>query len=226
MQAPISLADDSAFAADGAHEALSERIRRRLTDLIRNRTLIGGHVIIEQRLAEQLGVSRTPLREALQRLEGEGMIAKNSGRSYTVRKVDFQEYMQSLKMRLILEPEAAAMAVGRIPAERLRTVRREVQSLHGPAHDHTEAHWDSDDRLHRLYGAQCGNAVMFDVIERLRVTTRLYEISDIRQRVDSDFSEHCAILDALEAEDAEAAKAAVAGHIRSLITYAIEQIER
>lgn len=204
--------------------ALSDRVHKRLTEMIRSRALASGQVIIEQRLAEQLGVSRTPLREALQRLEGEGMIQKNSGRSYMIRRVDFQEYLQSLKMRRIIEPEAGVLAIGRIPRASLCAVRQEIEDLHRHQDDHTEAHWDSDDRLHKLYGGHCGNAVMFDIIERLRVTTRLYEITDIRQRVESDFAEHSAILNALEAEDADRTRAAVAAHITSLITYSLEQI--
>lgn len=206
------------------HSVLSERVRQHLTELIHNRTLAGGHVIIEERLAESLGVSRTPLREALLRLEGEGMIQKNSGRSYMVRHVDFQEYMQSLKMRRIIEPEAAMQANGRIPRSELAEVRREIEELHDGDGEHTEAHWDSDDSLHQLYGSHCGNAVMFEIIEKLRVTTRLFEITDIRQRVESDFMEHIEILNALEAEDAERARRAVDAHITSLITYSLEQV--
>jgi len=70
--------------------------------------------IVEARLAETLGVSRTPLREALQRLEGEGMVVK-TGRSYMVRRVDLGEYLKSLKVRQVMEPEAAALAVGHVP---------------------------------------------------------------------------------------------------------------
>lgn len=206
------------------HSVLSDRVRKQITELIRNRSLAGGQVIIEQRLAETLGVSRTPLREALQRLEGEGLIQKNSGRSHMIRVVGFQEYMQSLKMRRIIEPEAAAGAIGRIPLSELEEVRREIEGLHSCDGEHTQAHWDSDDRLHRLFGRHCGNAVMHEIIEKLRVTTRLFEITEIRQKVKSDFVEHIAILNALAAEDADTARRAVAIHITSLIDYSVQQV--
>ncbi len=209
---------------DRGETALSDKVLRRLRELIRSRGLSGGQVIIETRLAEQLGVSRTPLREALQRLEGEGMIEKNSGRSYMVRKVDLREYMQSLKMRLILEPEAAASAVGAISYEALAHVRQNVAALDTVDRRQTQAHWDADDRLHRLFGAACGNQVMFDTIERLRVTTRLFEVAEHGQRIDADHAEHMAILDALAASDPEAARSAVVVHLRSLIGYALDEI--
>lgn len=215
---------DLQWRADTGQSVLSVTVHDRIRELIRQRTLASGQVIIEQRLAEKLGVSRTPLREALQRLEGEGLIRKNSGRSYMIRNVDLQEYIQSLKMRHLVEPAAAALSVGRIRRADLDAVRAEIEALHGEKPEHTQAHWDSDDNLHRLYGGNCGNAVMFDIIERLRVTTRLYEITDITQRVQDDYVQHVEILDALEAEDATRARAAVAAHLESLIAYSFEQI--
>ncbi len=61
--------------------------------MIRDRRLKGGESIIEARLADTLGISRTPLREALQRLEGEGLVRKVANRSYIVRHVDLSEYL-------------------------------------------------------------------------------------------------------------------------------------
>ncbi len=212
------------WQADTKQNGLSQTLYNRIRELIRQRELASGQVIIEQRLAENLGVSRTPLREALQRLEGEGLIKKNSGRSYMIRSVDLQEYIQSLKMRHLVEPAAAALSVGRIPSAELAAVRAEVEALHREEAEHTRAHWDSDDRLHCLYGSNCGNAVMFDVIEQLRVTTRLYEITDITQRVQDDYVEHIKILEALEAGNADRAREAVSAHLQSLINYSFEQI--
>lgn len=204
--------------------ALSNRVRRQIIELIHDRTLAGGQVITEQRIAEQLGVSRTPLREALQRLEGEGMVEKGSGRSYQVRKVDFQEYMQSFKVRLLLEPEAAALAVGRIRPDDLCAVRREIEALRELPFEHTDRHWHSDDDLHRLIGAHCGNVVLFRIIERLRVTTRLHESEDMRQKVDKDLEQHLAIVEAMAAEDGPKVREAMRAHIRSLMDHSISQL--
>lgn len=207
------------------NSALSEQVRQRLNEMIRNRDLTGGQVITEERLAETLGVSRTPLREALLRLEGEGMLRKNAGRSFMVRQVDFTEYMQSLKMRRIIEPEAAALAAPRVPRAELAAMREEIEAIHS-AHDdrtHTRAHWNCDDKLHRLFGFHSGNQVMYGIIERLRVTTRLFEVTDIRQRVEADHAQHLEILDALDAEDPDRARRAVDAHIGSLIAYSLDQ---
>ena len=118
-----------------------------ISEMIRDRRLQGGHVIVEARLAETLGISRTPLREALQRLEGEGLVLKGEGRNYIVRKVDIGEYLQSLRLRLLIEPEAAALAIPLITRRLLISVREEIDALMGATAYHTDSHWFSDDRL-------------------------------------------------------------------------------
>lgn len=202
--------------------ALSDRAHRQILELIQTRELRGGEAILEQRLAERLGISRTPLREALQRLEGQGMITRASGRSYVVRRVDMPEYHQSLKVRYQLEPEAAANAIGRIPAEAINAARDEIAALRQLPLVQTDAHWISDDRVHQMIGRHSGNDVMFGIVEQLRVTTRLYEIAGLESRVEADFEEHEAILDALATGDAALARKTVRTHIRSLMNYSLD----
>lgn len=203
---------------------LSNLAYSRVSGMIRQRQLRGGEMIVEARLAELLKISRTPLREALQRLEGEGLVVKGAGRSFIVRHVDLSEYLQSLKVREILEGEAAAFAVGHIPRPELDRVRAEIEQLRAATTYHTEAHWHSDDSLHGLYVAGCGNEVLGKSIQALRVTTRLFEIARLSDRVEADSVEHLAILDALSAEDPRAARKAVAAHTRSLSKFALETL--
>ncbi|RWR26121.1 GntR family transcriptional regulator [Sinirhodobacter populi] len=208
----------------GRSDNLSGLAYRSITELIRNRHLRGGESIVEARLAEQLNISRTPLREALQRLEGEGLVVKARGRSFVVRHVDLGEYLQSLKVREILEPEAAAMAAGHIPLKELAEVRAEIGALSTMAHDHTDAHWKSDDNLHELFARHSGNEVLSRTIRSMRVTMRLFEIARLSARVAPDTTEHLAILEALEAEDPKAARRAVQQHIRSIGDFAIASV--
>ncbi|WP_425463348.1 GntR family transcriptional regulator [Methylobacterium terricola] len=196
-----------------------------VTAMIRQRQLRGGHSIVEAKLAAQLGVSRTPLREGLQRLEGEGLVIKGSGRSFVVRHVDLGEYLQSLKVREILEPEAAEAAAGHIPDAEIAAVRREIAGLQaGSTSLHTDAHWQSDDALHELFARNSGNDVLAQVIRRLRVTTRLFEIARLQDRVAPDLREHAQILDALESGDGKAARKATQAHIRSLQRFALATV--
>lgn len=213
---------DTLAAAQGMN--LSNLAHRAISDMIRDRRLKGGEPITEARLAETLGISRTPLREALQRLEGEGLVRKVANRSYVVRLVDLAEYLHSLKVREILEGEAAALAIGMVPGEKLAAVRREIDVLRSSVSYHTHAHWQSDDNLHALYIDHCGNPVMADLIRALRVTTRLFEIARLKDRVEPDSAEHLAILAALESGDRRGARHTVQIHCRSLREFALATV--
>ena len=83
-------------------DTLAEQAYADLSKMIHQRDFKGGQQIVELRLAEQLGISRTPIRQALMRLEGEGLLQKSGSRHYFVRRVELQEYLHSLKVRELL----------------------------------------------------------------------------------------------------------------------------
>ena len=217
-------AGDPAVSPRAGGYNLSHLAYRSVSEMIHKRRLVGGEVVVEAKLADALGISRTPLREALQRLEGEGLVIKSANRSFMVRQVDLAEYLQSLKVREILEAEAAALACGRISPDLIRAARREITELMAATTYHTDAHWHSDDTVHGLFGDGCGNATMSQIIRTLRVTTRLFEIARLADRLEPDSSEHLDILDALEQNDQRLARRAVQTHIRSLHRFAIANV--
>ncbi len=203
---------------------LSNRAYTAISEMIHSRRLRGGEVIVEARQAKLLGVSRTPLREALQRLEGEGLVTKHANRSFMVRRVDLSEYLQSLKVREILEAEALTNALGRIDETGLRAAQEEIEELARLPNVHTDAHWRSDDRIHDLFANASGNPVMARIIKELRVTTRLFEIARLAERVEADHVEHKSILDAVQEGDARKARRAMQSHIRSLARHAVNNL--
>lgn len=210
--------------APPAPRNLAQQAYQALSRMIRERELRSGDPIVEQHLAERLGVSRTPLREALQRLEGEELLQKHPGRSYEVRKVELREYLQSLKVREVLEPEAAVLAIPRISADEIEAVRTEARRVeHTVPYDKIE-HWRADDLVHSLFIRNCANDVMAETLVSLRVTTQLFEIDRLADRLGPDSREHEAILDALAAQDPKAVRKAVATHIRSLVRFALKAV--
>lgn len=201
--------------AAGAASNLAEQAYLDLRTRILTRRLPGGQPLVEERLARSLELSRTPLREALIRLLGEGLLVKFEGGSYAVRRITANEYFQSMKVRLLLEPEAAARAAGRIEAEDARELRELITSL-GAAEHQLEAHWTADDRLHETIAQASGNIVLARAIGSARTPARLFELTNPFQRVSIDATEHLAILDAACAGDSKAASRAMQSHLRNL----------
>ncbi|MEM1428404.1 MAG: GntR family transcriptional regulator [Pseudomonadota bacterium] len=213
--------DDSRRPAEGTPATLSEKAHGAISRMIQERILPSGQPIVEAHLAERLGISRTPIRQALQRLEGEGLLRKVESRSYVVRKVDLKEYLQSLKVREILEAEAAALAIGRIEPAAIARAQANLRDVQAREPYDMLAHWQSDDEVHDLFICACGNLVIRDLLHSLRTTTKLFEIERLSERLEPDSRQHEAILRALEAGDAEAARVAVVAHLRSLFDFAI-----
>jgi DNA-binding GntR family transcriptional regulator len=222
-------ADDEGGAASAPGKGsynLSQLAYRSVSESIHSRRLKGGEVIVEAKLSEVLGISRTPLREALQRLEGEGLVVKVANRSFMVRNVDFTEYFQSLKVREILEAEAAVLAIGKVPPTLIQLAKRELDDMLHATTYHTDAHWRSDDTVHEIYATRCGNPVLAGIIKSLRVTTRLFEVSSLKERLVPDSEEHLEILIALEAADPKRVRKAVQGHLRSLQKFALDSVSQ
>ena len=197
---------------------LADQAYNQLSGMILQRQLTSGTFVIEERLGEQLNISRTPMREAILRLAAEGLLVKNGSRSYAVRTVTAAEFFQSHKVREWLEPEAVELAVGRIPLAEIEEMRQRIQVL-ATAELQERAHWDVDDRLHLMFADGSGNAVLAGIIRQVRVTTRLFEVSNPLRRVRKDGEEHLAVLDAAIEGDAKGARRAMQRHIRNLVSY-------
>jgi DNA-binding GntR family transcriptional regulator len=205
---------DPIAAADG-EVRLAERAYEELSRLVLARQLPAGFVFVEGRLAEQLEISRTPIREAILRLAAEGLLVKQGSRSYVVRQVQPVEFFQALKVRELLEGEAVELAIGRVPLTAVARLREEVVGL-GRLEAQQAAHWDLDDRFHLCFPEALNNGVMVRMIRELRKTTRLFELTSPAGRVARDASEHIAILDAFAEGNARRARAAMVTHLRNV----------
>ncbi|MEM8948616.1 MAG: GntR family transcriptional regulator [Pseudomonadota bacterium] len=195
--------------------SLAEQAYLDLRNRIMTRRLPAGKPLIEERLARNLELSRTPLREALIRLLGEGLLVKFEGSSYAVRRITASEYFQSMKVRLLLEPEAAARAADQIDRRAAASLKSLITSL-GKREHQVEEHWAADDRLHGLIAEASGNVVLSRTIQSARTPARLFELTNPFERVAVDSNEHLAILDAAVQGDGKAASRAMQQHLRNL----------
>jgi DNA-binding GntR family transcriptional regulator len=181
--------------------------------MIVNRELPGGTVIQERKLADSLGVSRTPMREALGRLEGEGWLVRLTDRLLSVKIVTLDEYLQALQVRRLLESEAVFVATPRMNKCQLEKLRVDVEAFRDHPNPTSDMHWRVDGNLHDAIAEACGNTTMASVIANLRLITQLFDIQTIPTRVKPGCAEHLAILDALIAGDPKMARKAMRIHL-------------
>ena len=202
-------------AAETDARSLGERAYDALLDRMLSGELPAGSMLQERSLAEALDISRTPVREALAKLETEGLVTRHVGRLLVVREIPAQELMQILHVRSILEVEAVALATGRIAAENLKHLRAVFeQQTKGPAPD-AGNHWGDDDLLHGTICEASGNAVLAETVRGLRRRTRMFNLKRMPERFVPGNQEHLAIIEALERGDEKLARRSMATHLEN-----------
>lgn len=200
--------------ADG--RGLSSVAYEKIMAMILARSLSAGSVVQERRLAEELGMSRTPIREALRRLEAEGWLVRLNSRTIAVKKATLDEYVSALQVRELLEPAAASIAARRLPPEKITGWKKEVEALAGKSVPDAKQLWEFDDSLHLGIADSTGNPVLATMIRELRKTTQLFENQTLPPRPAPGYMDHLALIEALERGDANAAREAMATHLAEI----------
>ena len=180
--------------------------------MIQSGELAHGTIISERGLAEKLGLSRTPIREAIGRLEGQSYL-RRSGRALLVNGVALTDLFEVLGVRRVLEAEAARMAATRMPLERVAALRGMLLGMTTPEKVSADQHWDVDEALHMGIAGATGNRLMERMIHDCRVRTRMFAMDRIPGRFETGKLEHLAILDAIEARDPASAARLMSEHI-------------
>ena len=172
-------------------------IRQKIVD----GSLPAGRRINEVHLAEELEVSRTPLREALSQLTAEGFVESRPRRGYFTLPLTAAEVRQLYPLRAFLDPQALRMAG--VPGRSRIAELRDLNERIGAAGARPARAIDLDDRWHRLLLADCPNEILLGFIDQLIWKTRRYEFAYLKQKRNLQVAtaEHDAILDALDAGD-------------------------
>ncbi|MQY12751.1 hypothetical protein SRB5_28900 [Streptomyces sp. RB5] len=197
----------------------AERVYVHVKEAVLDRRYEGGMLLTEGELAEAVGVSRTPVREALLRLEAEGLIKLYPKKGALVLPVSAQEIADVVETRMLVEEHAVRKAVP-APAGLLARLTELLESLKAnvASGDLREAA-----RLDRCFHAEIvrssGNEILVRLYDQLRDRQLRMGVEILRAhpgRLRRNIEEHTEILEALRAGDADAAVAAVHGHVGSV----------
>ncbi len=192
-------------------------IYRQLKDMILGFVLYPGARVTENELAVRFGVSRTPVREALQRLEAEGYVTIRPKQGCFVRDIDIDVINQFYDVRIALEMRALDLACLSMPDQQIRKLAATWDPAQAPTTPPPmETMVARDEGFHMALATGCGNAVLAgylkDVNEHIHIVRRL-DFSEAT-RVDHTYAEHHEILQRLLDRDAEGAKTLMLRHIR------------
>jgi DNA-binding GntR family transcriptional regulator len=200
-----------------------------------------GDVLSEHSVAQEIGISRTPVREAFRHLEQEGVLEQVPRFGTRVRALDRRDLVELYELREALEPFAVAQAAGRLTPEDSATLEAlcgEFQKVAAELRQKGKSRPDAammkrlmsaDMAYHQLLIRAAGNRRMMKIVADSRVLARIFSTS--RQEHDLKVIEqthryHVGILQAVQCGRAEEARTLMAEHIRASLQEALEHYER
>lgn len=204
-------------------KSLAELAYEHLKALILDRKLLPGKVVTEVWLSEQLGVSRTPVRQAVSRLASEGLLSIDNGR-IQVRRISVKEAQDVSDFRIAIEGYVARLLAERgmsdAALKELRQMNDSLESLVDPEGGCKDtAEFIRINRLfHRRLAEETGNALLLDAAERVMDQVVLSGISTLstRARARRVVDDHNEILNAILAADPDEAYRAARAHAHGL----------
>ncbi|MBD3665188.1 GntR family transcriptional regulator [Sulfitobacter aestuariivivens] len=207
---------------------LADEVYDQLVNAIMSREIGPDDRLVQEKLAAELDISRTPVREALLRLEKEGVLHLANSGGFRLAKISEEETLELYQARAAIEGQAARILAARNdPAEmkQLRATIRENEKLSNPS---TQDYFAANRSIHRAFMEMAGNRFlleMFDMIWGRAMAFHLFaaiENTDIAKSLGN----HMALVDALETGDRATALEVFTAHIQDGFELHLDGIRR
>ena len=200
----------------GAAQALAyEKIREQIV----TGNYPGGMKLIEERLAEEIGVSRTPVREAIRRLEQEGLVRRKK-----VFKPSAKELRDHFKMRILIEAHAARMAATYMIDDDLEELKETVGKAKAILDDSASVVRENK-KFHDLIVRETRNPVMIETVDRMQSIIYLFSRAVVINKRPGLLDEHAAICDAISARDPEKAARLMEEHLEADLEFTLAIVD-
>jgi DNA-binding GntR family transcriptional regulator len=195
---------------------LSERLRESIEEEIATGRLLPGTRLDEVELATRFGVSRTPIREALRLLLGEGLVEMRPQRGAVVAQATPQRLIEMFEVMAELEGMCARLAARRLSEQEMAEIEAAHDACRGSAAARdADAYFYANERFHYAIYAASHNTFLFEQASALQRKLRPYRRLQlrVRNRPQRSFEEHQAIVDALRDGDADKAVQSIRAHV-------------
>ena len=205
---------------------LEENVYHRLRDMILSGELVSGEKLVQEDLSARLGVSRTPLRSAIAKLDGENFIRMSTRGEATVSEFGPRQIAELFEIRAVLEGLICRLLAPRI--ERKHTIY--LRSLMASVADAVETEDDSmyreaDVEFHTYLTSLIPGGNLGRLLEPVHTIMRMSLSQGILRSPAETYPEHIAIIDALDARDSDQAERTMIDHIRKTIALLHRRVE-
>ena len=184
------------------------RVYRELKTAILSGTFESGAPLIQKDLCQQFRISRTPVRDALNHLQAEGLVVAIPNKGVFVRTLSSKEIYEIYGIRILLEGAAAKSAATKADKRRLKQILKEVSQLQQKKEQMTfESVRQTGSNLHHLIMANSGNEMMKEILDRIWAPIEISRvpIRNSHERLEQINFEHIEITEALLKQDGEMA---------------------
>jgi DNA-binding GntR family transcriptional regulator len=199
----------------------ADRVYAHLRERLLRGDLPVGRRLVEQQLAAEFSTSRTPVREALRRLEGDGHIVRDRGGGMCPAAPSVKSMRELYEVRVALEELCARRAAASGDRERLEAIEAEWAALRSAWHDTSVVPRGpdfvyADEGFHRALAAASGNDVAESLLSDLNDRIRILRIYDFTtdDRIGATIAEHLEIVRCILARDADASAAFMRAHVQ------------
>jgi len=206
-------------ASGPIYHNLDYHIYQAVKEMITSRKLIPGTKILQDNLAKELGISRTPLVNALKRLEHEKLILAVPRRGFFVRLFTQQEMIQIFEVREVLEGLTARRTAAKATNEQLKRIRRFFDEFHAKDALGDIKRYAQEDRKFHNYLIEVGGAGMIsDFIDTFNFIALSYQLTSqeglVRPPAET-YAEHMHIIETIQERDGDQAENLMRSHIRA-----------
>jgi DNA-binding GntR family transcriptional regulator len=182
-----------------------------------------GEPINDGILSQELGISKTPIREAIQQLEREGFIENIPGKGNFVSHISIQDLRELFDIREMLECEAIKRAATKRDPQKLEAIRRGFELSAEASQDDSARQFRAGEHIHIFIFESVGNQRLLEIYRRLHdhiARHRNYFFSDVHEgRPEKSYREHLEILDALASQDPARCEQAMRVHLKNSLEY-------
>lgn len=216
IEAQKSAPDIDQQTSSSPPRLLSEIAYERIKDAIRDADFEPGQHLSETKLSRLLGISRTPVREAIHQLAQEGLLQIIPGRAVIVASLSIREVFDVVQVRTILEPEVVRLAAASISPEELEKLWGVLHEMEAGLDDEDRTAWaKADNQFHEILSAACPNKLLGDMA--IQVRNRVSYLASDNQtslkRMLACTQEHRQVVEAIAAGDPEVAEQVMRDHI-------------
>ena len=181
--------------------------------------LLPGQTLSENEIAARLGVSRTPVREAIIMLEGEGLLMVRPQVGTVVAPIDLDAVADGQFLREVIECRTVALAAAQVRPADVRTLRSLLREQTRAVHRHQQAEFIAlDDRMHRHLVTMAGRPRIWQRVEEVKAQLDRVRVLSLEDRgwLQTILGQHEQIVQHVLARDADAATAAMQDHLRAV----------